>query len=182
VAKSSKIRQDAMSLSIEQLNAIDLLVTGLSDREVAEKVGVARQTITNWRLYHPVFQAELNRKRKEIWGVSGDRLRSLLPKALDRLEKTLVDDSNPNAWRVAIELLRATGLYANDEHDSGGIGEDDAREIAKRHAMYRRKAESDGGLDSLVADLSWTPSDAEIDSAMGDLLQKANSEQSQKTD
>jgi len=114
MAKSGKTRQEIPPLSVKQLNAIDLLVTGVSDREVAEKVGVTRQTVTNWRLHHPEFQAGMNRRRKEIWGSSGDRMRSLLPKALDRIEKTLADDSNPNAWRAALELLRAAGLYAND--------------------------------------------------------------------
>ena len=61
--------EKSQNLTIEQLNAIDLLVQGLSDREVADKVNVARETVTRWRNESAVFQAELNRKRKEIWGM-----------------------------------------------------------------------------------------------------------------
>ncbi len=46
MAKPDKERQ---SLSIEQQNAIDMLVLGKSDREVAEAVGVSRQTVCGWR-------------------------------------------------------------------------------------------------------------------------------------
>jgi len=168
MTKSSKNRQESVQLSMEQLNAIDLLVTGLSDREVAEKVGVARQTITNWRLYHPGFQAELNRRRREIWGSSGDRMRSLLPKALDRIEKTLSDDDNPNAWRAALEMLRATGLY---EQDLGAIGTDDAREIAK--SAIKKRSPLDVQLEELTGS---KVTEEEIDASLEEMLRKADSE------
>ena len=52
VAKVDKTRQ----LSIEQQNAIDLLVQGKSDRETAEAIGVSRQTVNNWRNNDPVIR------------------------------------------------------------------------------------------------------------------------------
>lgn len=134
MAKAGRKRQGIPPLAIEQLNAIDQLVLGLSDREVAEKVGVARQTVTSWRLYHPGFQAELNKRRKEVWGASSDRLRSLLPNALDRIEKALLDDNNPNSWRTAIELLKATGLHAGSGHSLDEIGDDDPDKLVERLA------------------------------------------------
>lgn len=57
-------------LTIEQLNAIDVLITGKSDQAVADAVGVSRPTVTSWRLYDPYFQAELNKRRRETWGCS----------------------------------------------------------------------------------------------------------------
>ena len=68
MAKPDKTRQE---LSIEQLNAIDLLATGKSDREVAEVVGVSRQTVCAWRLYDPYFRAELNKRRNELAMAAG---------------------------------------------------------------------------------------------------------------
>ena len=65
--------------TVEQLNAIDHLVHGATDQETAEAVGVHRVTVTRWRNYDVVFQAELNRRRREVWQVSTDRLRALLP-------------------------------------------------------------------------------------------------------
>ncbi len=43
-------------LTIEQQRAIDELVLGKSDQEVAESIGVHRVTVTKWRLYDAHFQ------------------------------------------------------------------------------------------------------------------------------
>jgi len=98
MAKPDKTQQ----LSIEQLNAIDLLVMGHTDREVAEAVGVNRSTVTSWRLYNPDFIATLNRRRKEVWGAAADRLRKLLLKAMDVLEQAL--DSGDAS--IAMQLVK----------------------------------------------------------------------------
>jgi hypothetical protein len=70
-------------------NAIDLLITGKPDREVAEAVVVSRQTISEWRR-NPVFMAELNRRRQALWADGHERLRHMVMTAIDRLQ-TAVD-------------------------------------------------------------------------------------------
>lgn len=95
-----------MALSIEQQNAIGLLITGLTDREVAERVGVRRETVTKWRLYHPAFRAELNRIRKGLWEQGVDRLRNLVPDAVSVLEEVIHDINNPHRWRIALDVVR----------------------------------------------------------------------------
>src|SRR5262249_40639442 len=72
-------------LTLPQQSAIDLLAAGKTDSEVAELLQLSRPTVSKWRLYDPHFQAALHRRRAEIWGAAGDRLRSLVPKALDSL-------------------------------------------------------------------------------------------------
>ena len=52
------------ALSAEQSIAIHLLLAGHTDQKVADTVKVHRTTLTRWRLYHPLFQAELNRQRQ----------------------------------------------------------------------------------------------------------------------
>jgi hypothetical protein len=111
-------------LTVEQQNAIDLLVTGKSDKAVAVAVGVSRPTVTSWRLYDPHFQAELNKRRKEVWGASADRLRALLPKAFDTLEKAIDEGS----YRAALELIKLAGLNGV----AGEIGPVDAEEIIQQ--------------------------------------------------
>lgn len=96
-------------LTVEQLNAIDVLVTGAPDREAAVAAGVARETVTRWRNDNPRFQAELSRQRQAVWGEATNRLRGMVPKALDVLE-TAVDDFDVSA---AVQVLRAVGLYGN---------------------------------------------------------------------
>ena len=102
-------------LSVEQLNAIDILVQGRTDQETAETVGVARETVTRWRNDNPHFTAELNRQRRLIWGDSHDRLRALASKAVDTIETSLAF----NTSRVALEVLKAIGLYGQVQPPSG---------------------------------------------------------------
>lgn len=58
----------AKKLSFKQKMAIDLLLQGLSDREVADKIGVRRETVNVWRNHNPAFQSELERARRELFG------------------------------------------------------------------------------------------------------------------
>jgi hypothetical protein len=99
-----------MTLAIEQQNAITLLMTGLSDREVAEKVGVRRETVTKWRNYHPAFRAELNRQRKELYDQTMDGLRNLIPQAVAALAAEVNDPQNPNRGRIALEVVKMAHL------------------------------------------------------------------------
>ncbi len=102
-------------LSVEQLNAIDVLVQGRTDQETAETVGVGRETVTRWRNDNPHFTAELNRQRRLIWGDSHDRLRALAGKAVDTLEVALDEGDS----RVAMEVLKAIGLSGQVQPPSG---------------------------------------------------------------
>lgn len=72
------------TLSPQQQTAVDLLATGRTVTEAAEAVGVARQTVSEWLNQHRGFQAELNRRRQELWAASTDCLRALVPKALTK--------------------------------------------------------------------------------------------------
>ena len=89
-------------LTVKQENAIDMFVAGATDAEVAQAVGVNRVTVSRWRLYNPYFQAELNTRRQAIWGSAVDRLRALLPRAVDALESEL--DGGRNRVRAAVSI------------------------------------------------------------------------------
>src|SRR5262245_6927527 len=130
MAKSDKTGQFP-ALNIEQLNAIDLLVVGKTDQEVAEQIGKTRQTVCNWRLYHPLFQAELNRRRATIWGTAADRLRGLLPKALDVISQELDGEQR---LKVALALVKLASVTVNK------IGAQEAEEIVEGIARQRNWA------------------------------------------
>ncbi len=128
-------------LSVEQENAIDLLVAGTSDRETAEAVGVSRQTVCNWRNHHPAFIAALNARRLETWGASSDRLRALLPKALDALEGAITGEA-PD-WKAAAKVVELAGL---DRQGAGvpnlgpySIGPADPEGVIEAEAKRRRR-------------------------------------------
>ena len=127
-------------MTVKQLNAIDLLVQGETDTATAETVGVHRVTVTKWRNYDPYFQAELNRRRKELWSSSTDRLRALLPRALDTLEQELQEGKHRG--RVAIDLLRLAGFDRSGPKDTSletyGVGSTDPDRIIEAKARSLR--------------------------------------------
>jgi len=99
---------DTWALSPPQETAIDLLASGKTVTDTAIAVDMTRQTVSEWLHHHPGFQAALNAKRQELWAGMTDRLRSLLPKALDVLEQELEGD---NRMQAAVHLLKAAGAY-----------------------------------------------------------------------
>src|SRR3954471_12816013 len=94
-------RQHKRGPTMPQLNAIDLLAGGKTDKATAELLGLSRTCVTKWRLYDPVFQAALNQRRAEVWSAGIDRLRSLIPKALDALADELENRESPNRLKAA---------------------------------------------------------------------------------
>lgn len=166
MAKADNRRQPGKpELTIVQLNAVDLLVTGTNDRETAELIGVSRQTVTAWRLYDVEFRAEVNQRRKEIWGVSADRLRALLPRSMDVLLSTL---EGPNAWKVAIEVLRLVARDMLPEVSRAGSGDADellTEEADRRYGLAAQllgaRGISAGDLDRTREELAARISEAE---------------------
>jgi len=114
--KPDKIRQ----LSQEQMNALEHLLQGKSDRAVAEAVGVSRQTVSEWKNHDPLFIAELNRQRFELWREARERLKSLANRALDVVELQL-DSGDPKATLAAAKyILQGTRLLGETELHVGG--------------------------------------------------------------
>lgn len=126
------------------MNAVELLILGKADREVAEQVGVTRQTVSGWRLHDPFFQAELNRQRSQLFGAAIDRLRNLVPKALDVIEREL---EGPNGYKAAFEVLRLAGIDRTGRSASSAsvieIGPTDAEAIIQAEVRQVRKSDAD---------------------------------------
>lgn len=98
--KPDKSRQ----LSEQQSNAIEYIVQGMTDRAVAEKCSVVRQTICEWRNHDPLFIATLNHVRQEMWAESQERLKNLAGKALDVFERSL-DSKDPKIQLAAAQTI-----------------------------------------------------------------------------
>jgi hypothetical protein len=111
-------RSPAPRLTPEQLNAIDLLILGKTDREVSEIVGVRRETITKWHK-NPFFIAELNVKRDELWTDAKLRLKALAHEAVNILTNGLHSSDEKIAITAAVHILKVTGLY--DKEGKGSI-------------------------------------------------------------
>jgi hypothetical protein len=122
-----------------------------TDGATAEAVGVHRVTVTKWRNCDAYFEAELNRRRTEVWSASTDRLRALLPRALEALEQELQDGRQRG--RVAIEILRLAGLDRSGPKDTSletyGVGLTDPDRIIEAKAKSRRPNRAQELLDDL---------------------------------
>ena len=165
MTKPDKTRHE---LSVEQLNAVDLLVTGQSDREVANAVGVTRQTVCGWRLHHPYFQAALNARRKEVWGRAVDRLRFMILSALDVVERSLDDERH--GLRASLGVLKLAGLDASNRQVGPVgvylVGPDEANTIMDDLVRAQRP--------DLVADLTDpAPTDRERHQALQEAISRS---------
>jgi len=116
------------ALTSSQLRAVNALAEGLTDGEAAEEVGVSRQTVSRWKLHHPLFIAALNLKRRALWAGSLDGMRSLVPLAVERLRDEL-KGNGLQAVRVALDLVK-TALPRMSE-----AGPTEAKEVIAQAAQ-----------------------------------------------
>lgn len=98
------------TLTVEQQLAVDLIMTGMSDREVGEKVGVSREIVTRWRNHHPAVIGEINRRRSELVANGMEQLRMLVPEAVTALRSVINDPKDPNRAKVAMEVVKMVRL------------------------------------------------------------------------
>jgi transcriptional regulator with XRE-family HTH domain len=110
-------------LSPEQLKAIDLLLQGKNDSEVAEALKVNRSTVNLWRNKNASFKALLNnRKNTEFEKLEQKRLnvKAKAYKVLDAyLDKQLTEE-NPDIKTVleVLKLESPKGKFLPDDIES----------------------------------------------------------------
>jgi len=136
VTKPHKISQLASykPLTPEQENAIDLLIMGKPDREVAESLGIARETVMRWRHEHPLFIAELNRRRKDLWADAHERLRGLVSKAVEVIEQAV----HGGDIKVAVELLKIVKVHGEVRAPEGPT---DPEMVLRQRAQAQARSE-----------------------------------------
>ena len=111
-------RSTPPKLTPEQLNAIDLLIFGKTDKEVAESIGVGRNTISKW-YKNAFFIAELNARREGLWKDAKLRLKSLAHEAVDVLSNGLHSSDEKVAITSAVHILKTVGLYGEVKESFG---------------------------------------------------------------
>ena len=125
-------------LTVVQENAIDALVLGHTDGEVAAAVGVDRGTVWGWRHEHPLFRATLERRRAELWRAPHEKLRALALKAVENLA-TAVETGD---LKASVELLKCIGLYGV----VAPTGETDPHALLRQQVEARLEEECPTGV------------------------------------
>jgi hypothetical protein len=134
-------------LTVVQENAIDALLLGQTDGDVAATVGVNRSTVWEWRTQHPLFMATLEQRRADLWRAPQEKLRSLAMKAIENLA-TAIDNGN---LRASLELLKCIGLYGV----VAPAGATDPETVLRQHVAARVKQEGaeDNPTQQMLIDL-----------------------------
>lgn len=136
MTKADKTGQKKGDLTPAQSAAVDHLATGSSVTDAAKAANVTRQTVSGWLNHDPNFQAALNRRRAELWAETGDRLRALMPRALERIEKAITE-GGPDGLTAALALVRMAKI---DLTPAGGTDREEIEiEEAERESKLRMR-------------------------------------------
>ncbi len=115
-------KSDTEKITPTQARAVELVFAGQNQTQIATSVGVGRETISRWINHDAEFQAALNRRRLHLWESFEDRLRGLLPKALEVLESELENGEKRTQAALAVVKL------ASAQMKPGGLVEAEAIE------------------------------------------------------
>ena len=146
------------SLTPKQSEAIELLLSGMTDAEVAANVNVARETVCRWRLYHPEFIAEFNRRKAGLIDSYQQGVRNLIGKAIKAAEEALDSDDHELKVRTAFAILKmlnisSLNLYYRGPESAEGIIREKAKLKSSEETLARlvtSEYEVDLTLKSLV--------------------------------
>ena len=139
--------QTARPLSKAQLSALEALLTGSTVTDAAVAAGVARTTVHRWLKDDWVFQAELNRERREI----RDAIRSQLLRAAESAVRSVSRAIDEGDLRVAMDVLKGVGLLGSRVQIE--IGDDDPAALEEEARVAEGEAASERQLRSLVSGL-----------------------------
>ena len=106
----AKQEAEKQSLKDQQMLAIPHIVAGKSDAQVAEAVGVARETVNRWRNHDEDFQDELSQSRVAQVNARVIALSSVNAKAIEVMEELLDSDDEQIRMRAAMHLLKTVPL------------------------------------------------------------------------
>ena len=116
--------------------ALEALASGKTPADAATEAGVALATVREWMTRDAPFRADLNAKRQDAYRAGADRLRALVPAALEVLEGQIAGGN----VQAALAVLKAAGLGSlaapSGETNPEAIEESDRQ--AERWALLAR--------------------------------------------
>jgi hypothetical protein len=107
---AAPVRTPAAQLTHQQRVAIELLAIGATDAAVAATLQVHPKTVGTWRRERPLFKAELERRRDQVWSEASDQLRAMINDALRVFERDLHDANPAVSHRTAFQALKLAKL------------------------------------------------------------------------
>ena len=93
------------NLNENQLLAIPLVAQGVSGRDIADKLNIAKETVSRWKKI-PEFQAEVNVLLKEYRDETQHKLRSLINLALEVIREDLESINSEQRLANALKIIQ----------------------------------------------------------------------------
>jgi hypothetical protein len=95
-----------------QFRAIDLIIQGLKDTQIAHALGINRKTLWQWKTHDDNYRKALTEARTNLHGSTSDRCQNIAQKATAVLAEFLDEDVEANnRLRAAQILLSAASRF-----------------------------------------------------------------------
>jgi DNA-binding CsgD family transcriptional regulator len=109
-----KTRQsNDLILEPKQKKAVEYMLAGTSDTEIAKKLNVTRQTVNYWRNQDLDFIYELQIRRSQIWESCRDELIDLYKEAIQEIKKSLKNKDPKIRLQVSMQIVRLPVIQDN---------------------------------------------------------------------
>ena len=99
-------------LSVKQELALELILCGMNDGEIAKRAGVSRQTINTWRNHNKDFRMSLAGRREAARERHRAELSGLVSEAVGVMRAAMLEGDLLTRLQAAQALLRMSGLQA----------------------------------------------------------------------
>ena len=115
-------------LKNKQELAVEFIANGMTDVDVAKKVGVSRQTINEWKNHDPEFKIDLEIRRRVIINRLRDKMNELVMTSMGIIQKNL-ENKNPKVQlNVALQIMKmATRMGIGREETDKEFAEKDRK-------------------------------------------------------
>jgi len=97
-------------LNEKQENAIELILQGMNDSQVAAQVGVSRQWVNMWRNHDEAFIQALQERKHLLQEIHMNQLIQLVELSLGVIQQALQGVDEKTKLKTALQVLRISGL------------------------------------------------------------------------
>ena len=101
-----QIAERENAIRANQSKAIQLILEGNNNREIADEIGVSRQTVSYWQNHDEHFRTQLNNEIKARGDALRARFASVLDTAYESLTTLLHSDDPQIKLKAAVEVIK----------------------------------------------------------------------------